>query len=322
MAGEFTTPETMEVLHEAALQPSRTQRADNPIEWVRKNLFNSWYNSLITIVLGAVTLYVGYRLLTFVFSTGQWEAVRVNTELFMIGLFPREERWRVIAQVILLGGGLGAGAGTLRESARDRARESGEPWAPTSVRTVVSSYWSIMAFVLVTMVAFVDTIGPWLILLATVGAFLVGRQLTILLGRPASGSGAGPSPPFSSWCRCRWSPARAGWRSCSPPSPSPRSYAVRSAAPWPIVRRPGSRSQSSARQRRSSWCCSGRTWWVSPSSSSACSGCSACGGAIASTVAARAPSSCSAWPCTSSTTPSGSRGSIGRSGAVCTSIWS
>ena len=63
MAGEFTTPETMEVLHEAALQPSRTQKADNPVDWVRKNLFNSWYNSLITVVLGAITIYVAYRLL-------------------------------------------------------------------------------------------------------------------------------------------------------------------------------------------------------------------------------------------------------------------
>ena len=39
-----------------------------PREWIRANLFNNWYNSLITVVFGAIALYGGYRLAVFLFS--------------------------------------------------------------------------------------------------------------------------------------------------------------------------------------------------------------------------------------------------------------
>lgn len=180
-AGENPTPETVAVAQESIAVPHHAARSDGPADWARKNLFNNWYNSAITVILGVLLAWIGYRLSRFVFVTGQWNAVSKNLELFMVGTFPREERWRLIAQVILLGGAVGAGVGSLRESARETAEETGEPWTPTPTRELVASYWAAALFVVVTFAAFVRTVGPVLVLLATIAAAVVARQLCVML---------------------------------------------------------------------------------------------------------------------------------------------
>lgn len=181
MVGEFPTPESAAVMTAATSSGRPAAKSENPGEWARKNLFNSPHNSLITVVLGLAITFVAFRLLRFVFSTGQWAAVRVNLELFMVGLFPREERWRIIAQVILVSGAIGAVAGSLRQTAIDQARESGTDWKPSPLRELISSYWAIAAFVLITMAAFVRTPSPWFVLAAAVASAGVARQICVML---------------------------------------------------------------------------------------------------------------------------------------------
>ncbi|MFN3216085.1 MAG: amino acid ABC transporter permease [Acidimicrobiales bacterium] len=148
-----------------------------PGRWARKNLFNTPLNSVITVVLGTISLYLAYRFARFVFVTGQWEPVRRNLELFMISQYPRDERWRIVAQLILMAGAIGAAAGSLRAASIDTAVDTGEPRKAYGWRTYVNSYWAVVLFVATVMGAFVRTIGPWLIL----GAAVVLGVVTYLI---------------------------------------------------------------------------------------------------------------------------------------------
>jgi general L-amino acid transport system permease protein len=86
----------------------------HPGEWAKENLFSNWWNSLLTIVFGALLAWVLFRAARFVFVTGRWDVVQVNLTNFLVGRFPRGELYRVWTAIYLgitavsLGSGLGA----------------------------------------------------------------------------------------------------------------------------------------------------------------------------------------------------------------------
>ena len=84
-----------EVMSAEALVPSKKLSARG---WMRANLFNRWYNALLTLILALVIAYLGFRSIRYLFWTAEWEPVRANLTLFMIGSFPRDEQWRVVVQ--------------------------------------------------------------------------------------------------------------------------------------------------------------------------------------------------------------------------------
>src|SRR4028118_2211874 len=67
----------------------------SPVEWVRKNLFSTWYNGILTVVF----LFLLSRGLTALilcrFTQAQWAVVTTNLKLFFVGLFPQELYWRL-----------------------------------------------------------------------------------------------------------------------------------------------------------------------------------------------------------------------------------
>jgi general L-amino acid transport system permease protein len=96
-----------------------TQPAATPGEWLRANLFSTWYNALFTVVFGAFLGYAFFRLLLFVFVTANWEIVRVNLTTFMVGRFPRGELYRAWVAIGLVSAVSGLGVGV---AARRRGR--------------------------------------------------------------------------------------------------------------------------------------------------------------------------------------------------------
>jgi general L-amino acid transport system permease protein len=73
-----------------------------PGEWVRRNLFSSWFNGTLTVVTGALVVFVAFTLVRFVFVSADWTVFRVNLLVYMVGRFPVEELWRVWIVVYLL----------------------------------------------------------------------------------------------------------------------------------------------------------------------------------------------------------------------------
>lgn len=67
----------------------------NILRWMRRNLFGSWYDALLTI-LGALIAYWAVKgFLTWVFTVAEWEVVSTNMRLLMIGQYPLEHSDRL-----------------------------------------------------------------------------------------------------------------------------------------------------------------------------------------------------------------------------------
>lgn len=154
-------------------------RRVSPAQWARENLFNTWYNALLTVVFAPLVgwvLYVGAR---FVLVTGRWEIVEVNLTNFVVGRFPRTELWRpwvgagIITLVIAVA--VGATGRAMRDAAAARGATGGAPWH-TAVRRAGPP------LLLVAVIAvFVRTPTPLVLLAGVVGlgaaGYVVGRRV-------------------------------------------------------------------------------------------------------------------------------------------------
>jgi general L-amino acid transport system permease protein len=79
--------------------------------WLKENLFNTWYNTLLTF-LAAGFLYVVFKgMLTWIFTEANWSVIPANLQIFLVGAYPRGEIWRIWLVIYTLSvlAGLSAG---------------------------------------------------------------------------------------------------------------------------------------------------------------------------------------------------------------------
>ena len=88
----------MTVIPEVSAPPAKPSVA----EWIRKNLFSNWYNSLLTILGATAVFYTLVNIITWAFKTADWHPITVAPLLFMVGQYPREELWRVGLSVLMI----------------------------------------------------------------------------------------------------------------------------------------------------------------------------------------------------------------------------
>jgi general L-amino acid transport system permease protein len=65
------------------------------LTWLRKNLFSTWYNSLLTVVCLVFVFWVVQGILIWATTQAQWSVIQVNLRLFLVGRFPQALYWRV-----------------------------------------------------------------------------------------------------------------------------------------------------------------------------------------------------------------------------------
>lgn len=75
--------------------------------WLRKNLFNTWYNSLLTVVCFILLFWVVRGIVTWATTQAQWAVIQVNLPLFLVGRFPQTLYWRILI-VLAIASTLGA----------------------------------------------------------------------------------------------------------------------------------------------------------------------------------------------------------------------
>jgi len=96
----------------------RPPQPPGPIKWMRDNLFNSWYNSLLTVVFLPIVFFALVNVIIWVFTKADWRPVTGFPMLFAVGQYPREELWRVgtgLSLIIfMLGASWGKWGGLLR----------------------------------------------------------------------------------------------------------------------------------------------------------------------------------------------------------------
>ncbi len=70
--------------------------------WLHKNLFSTWYYTLLTLI----TLYILYAILKpsliWIFTQAQWQVVVANLRLFMVGQYPKDQIFRIWLALDLL----------------------------------------------------------------------------------------------------------------------------------------------------------------------------------------------------------------------------
>lgn len=82
-----------------------------PVGWLKENLFNTWYNVLLTCI-ALVLLILGFKsFLTWAFTEAKWSVIPANLQLFAVGSYPREQIWRVWSVIYVLAVLLGLSAG-------------------------------------------------------------------------------------------------------------------------------------------------------------------------------------------------------------------
>jgi general L-amino acid transport system permease protein len=82
------------------------------IGWLRHNLFNSKLSGLATIAVGILVVGAGWLFLEWFLFEARWGVITSNMRLFLVGLYPQEEIWRVWLAMFVLSLTAGLSAGT------------------------------------------------------------------------------------------------------------------------------------------------------------------------------------------------------------------
>ena len=133
-----------------------------PARWLKTNLFNTWYNALLT-CLALVLLFFAFKgFLIWAFTEAKWGVIPANFRLFMVGSYPQEQMWRVWSAIYILSVLIGLSAGL---------------WGGLVLRfaVVLSGVWFISALLPFELL----TRGWCLVAIAIVGgSFFLGRGRT------------------------------------------------------------------------------------------------------------------------------------------------
>jgi general L-amino acid transport system permease protein len=162
----------------ATLEPPAT--VVSRTRWVRENLARTPLDVALTLVFGLFLLWAVYRGLRFLLVTADWEIVRRNLRLFMVGQFPADQLWRPWAAAYVLAATLGLCAGVIAAVAATDPRRAVQRTASrrpaASVRSGLRRFWPLVLFV-VAMLVLIRTPLPGVLLIGLVGVVVATRAL-------------------------------------------------------------------------------------------------------------------------------------------------
>lgn len=108
------------------------------LSWLQRNLFNSWFNTGLTIVSLLILGWGGWSLLHWILAQAQWEVVSTNLSLFWVGRYPADQVWRLWIALALVLAGMAGWVGALRiQSAELKQRLQNLYWVALPVAIVL-----------------------------------------------------------------------------------------------------------------------------------------------------------------------------------------
>ena len=160
---------------EATAARERRHSRTPPGVWLRKNLFSTWYNTLLTVVFGALILWVIYALIKYLVNIDT-EIIRVNLRLYMAGRFPSEQLGRLWAGIFVACAGIGLFARASARNAENKANEAGLEFERSTPVDLARRFWPVALLIVFTL-SFTETITPTLLTLAAAAIGLVSYFL-------------------------------------------------------------------------------------------------------------------------------------------------
>jgi len=137
----------------------------SPLNWLQKNLFSTWYNSILTVVCLAVIFWGASSFIGWAFSTAQWGVVGANLRLFFIGRFPSELYWRLWTALGLIIGLAGICWGYIVRQ------------APLFSRTILFILGAIIAAIILLPLELSPRLWILAIAIIAIAGYAVGRKL-------------------------------------------------------------------------------------------------------------------------------------------------
>jgi general L-amino acid transport system permease protein len=120
------------------VRPPRTEVG--ALGWVKKNLFNTWYDGLLTIFSVAFISTVLYGVANWALNSARWGVVTINIKVFIVGRYPSSQMWRVWAAV---------GLATIMAAVTAAIWR----WASVRLRRAVSISWIVVFLLTVALLA-------------------------------------------------------------------------------------------------------------------------------------------------------------------------
>jgi general L-amino acid transport system permease protein len=145
-----------------------------PLEWAQKNLFNGIMNSVLTVLFGAAGLVLAWYGARWVLDA-DFEIVRRNLRIFMIGQFPKDELWRPAVSFLVLLSAIGFTSGALARNAYELALDQDLPAEKEAWSSLLRRFWAILA-VIVFFVSFARTLTPYLLVLGAFVTVVASRE--------------------------------------------------------------------------------------------------------------------------------------------------
>jgi general L-amino acid transport system permease protein len=167
------------------ISPVRAGRPEvhlTPREWARENLFPTPVGSVLTVAFGLLLAYAAYRLVWFVAVSSDWEIIRRNLRLFMIGRFPLDEVWRLWAALYVVAGLAGLLSAATVANAEGQALAAGRAVERPGRWDWLRRYWPALV-ALAVILSQTRTWAPTLLTLLGAAVLVVSRWL----GRRAPG---------------------------------------------------------------------------------------------------------------------------------------
>lgn len=143
-----------------------TVQSPSPFAWVRENLFNTWYNGILTIICLVVIVQVLIGVISWIFGAAEWTVIQTNLRLFFVGRFPPELYWRLWTTLALI-------AGVAALSWGNVTKQNARPWS----RSGLIALGVTVALVVFLPIALTARLWLLAIIIISMAGYLLGQQL-------------------------------------------------------------------------------------------------------------------------------------------------
>ncbi len=98
------------------MMSSSVSNSLSPIKWITKNLFNTWFNSILTLVSLVFIIWFSNGFVTWVLLQAEWGVIGANLRLFFVGQYPVNLLWRAWISLAIILSLIGFSWGNLSQS--------------------------------------------------------------------------------------------------------------------------------------------------------------------------------------------------------------